>query len=159
MADLAAGFRAMLRASAEERKVKLQRLDEFDGLTACRRLTVCSLDGSELQLPLEDNLTVEDLCKSVEGRISLRLGGMLVLASGGKTLDDSKPLFEQVQGDVITYVVQQVALVMFRSLFSLMARCKRIHVLGILSEVLRGQPRLVQGTQQLRFYEQVTASA
>ena len=103
MADL--GFRAMLRGSSEERKVKRQRLDELDGLTACRRLTVCGLDGSEVQLPIEDNLTVEDLRKSVAGRMGLRLGGMLVLLAGGNTLDDSKSLLEQVQGDVITYVV------------------------------------------------------
>ena len=116
----------MLRGSPKERKVKRQRLDEFDGLTACRRFTVCGLDGSEVRLPLEDNLTVEDLRKSVAGRVSLRLGGMLVLAAGGNTLDDSKPLLEQVQGDVITYVVQQVALVILRYMFSLMAGCKRI---------------------------------
>ena len=113
MADLAPGFRAMGRGSPEERKVKRQRLDEFDGLTACRQLTVCGVAGSEVQLPLEDNMTVEDLRKSVAGRIGLRLGGMLVLAAGGNTLDDSKPLLEQVQLDVITYVVQQVALAMF----------------------------------------------
>ena len=117
MADLAPGFRAMLRGSPEERKVKRQRLDEFDGLTASRQLTVHGLDGSEVQLPLEDNMTVEDLRKSVAGRISLRLGGVLVLAAGGRTLDDSKPLLEQVQGDVITYVVQQVALAMLRYMF------------------------------------------
>ena len=103
----------MLRGSPEERGVKRQRRDEFDGLTSSRQLTVCGLDGSAVQLPLEDNMTVEDLRKSAAGRISLRLGGMLVLAAGGNTLDDSKPLLEQVQGDVITYVVQQVALVMF----------------------------------------------
>ena len=87
-------------------------LDEVDGLTACPQLTVCGLDGSEVQLPLEDNMTVEDLHKSVAGRIGMRLGGMLVLAAGGNTLDDSKPLLEQVQGNVITYVVQKVALAM-----------------------------------------------
>ena len=113
MVDLAPGLRAMLRGSPEERKVKRPRLDEFDGLTACRQLTVCGLDGSEVQLPLEDNMTVEDLCKRVAGRIGLQLGGMLVLLAGGNCLDDSKPLLEQVQGDVITYVVQQVALGMF----------------------------------------------
>ena len=32
-------------------------------------------------------------------------------------------------------------------------------MLGELSEGLRGQPRLVQGTQQLLFCEQVTANA
>ena len=104
----------MLRGSQEERTAKRQCLDEFDGRTACRRqLKVCGLDGSEVQLPLEDNMTVEDLRKSIAGRIGLRPGGMLVLASGGNTLVDFKPLLEQVQGDVITYVVQQVALAKF----------------------------------------------
>ena len=104
----------MLRGYQEEREVKRQCFDEFDGLTG-RQLTVCGLDGTEVQLPLEDNMTVEDLRKSVAGRIGLRLGGMLVLAAGGNTLDDSKPLLEQVQDDAITYVVQQVALAMFVS--------------------------------------------
>ena len=112
MDDLAPGFRAMRRGTQEERKVKRQRLDESDGLVAGRQLTVYGLHGSEMQLPLEDNMTVEDLRKRVAGRVGLRLGGMLVLAAGGNTLDDSKPLLEQVQGDVITYVVQQVALAM-----------------------------------------------
>ena len=101
----------MLRGlTQEERKVLRQCLDEFDGLNASRQLTVCGLDGSEVQIPLEDNMTVQDLRKSIAGRIGLRLGGMLVLTAGGNALDDSKPLLEQVQGDVITYVVQQVAL-------------------------------------------------
>ena len=110
MAHLAPRFRDMLRGpSQEEQKCP----DEFDGLTACRRLTVCGLDGSEVQLPLEDNMTVDDLRKRVSGRIGLRPGGMLVLAAGGNTLDGAKPLLEQIQDDVITYVVQQVALAMF----------------------------------------------
>ena len=104
----------MLRGlSQEERMVLRQSPDELAGPTASRLLTVCGLDGSEVQLPLEDTMTVDDLRKSVARRIGLRLGGMLVLLAGGKTLDDSKPLVEQVQGDVITYVVQQVALGMF----------------------------------------------
>ena len=94
-----------------------QCLVELDGLTTSQQLTVCGLDGLEVQLPLEDNMSVEDLHKSVAGRIGMRLGGMLVLATGGKTLDDSKPLLEQVQGDVITYVVQKVALAMFICVF------------------------------------------
>ena len=65
-------------------------------------------------------MTVEDVHKSVAGRIGMRLGGTLALAAGGKTLDDSKPLLEQVQGDVITYVVQQVALAMFICFSSLL---------------------------------------
>ena len=70
-------------------------------------------------------MTVEDLHKSIAGRIGLRLGGMLVLAAGGNTLDDSKPLLEQVQGDVITYVVQQVALGMLScNVFSLRVGCR-----------------------------------
>ena len=81
-----------------------------------RQLTVCGLDGSEVQLPLADNMTVEDLRKSVAGRMGLRLGGMLVLLAGGNALDDSKPLLEQFQGDFVTYVVQQVALVIFMCL-------------------------------------------
>ena len=93
----------MLRGSQEERK-----------------LMICGLDGSEVQLPLEDNMTVEDLHQSVAGRIDMRLGDMLVLAAGSNTLDDSKPLLEQVQGDVITYVVQKVALAMFVCLPSLL---------------------------------------
>ena len=105
MADLAAG-------TQEERN--RQCLDEFDGLTAPRQLTVCGLDGSELQLPLADDMTVDDLRMSIAGRIGLRLGGMLLLAAGGNGLDDSQPLSEQVHGDVITYVVQQVALGMVR---------------------------------------------
>ena len=114
MADLAPRFRAMLRElSQEERRVLRQCLDEFDGLAACRQLMVRGLDGSEVQLPLDDNMTVEHLRKSVAGSIGLRLGGMLVLLAGGITLGDSQPLLEQLQGDVITYVVQQVALVMF----------------------------------------------
>ena len=104
MADLAPGF----GLSQEERKA--QCLDEFDGLCAGRHLTVCGLDGSEVQLPLEDSMTVEDLRKSVAGRIGLPLGGMLGLVAGGSGLDDSKPLLAQVQGGVITYVVQPVAL-------------------------------------------------
>ena len=120
--------------SQEERQVR-RRLDEFDGLTSCRQLTVRGLDGSEVQLPLEDNMTVEDLRKSVAGRIGLRLGGMLVLLAGGHTLDDSKPLLEQVQGDVITYVVQQVALDM--SMFSLIVGCADPPS-EFLSEGLRG---------------------
>ena len=110
MADLSPGFRAMLRGlSQEERKVLRQCLDEFEGLAASRQLTVCGLGGSEVQIPLEDNMTVEDLRKSVAGRIGLRLGGALALAAGGNALNDSKPLLEQVQDNVITYVVQQVA--------------------------------------------------
>ena len=72
----------------------------------------------EVHLPLEDNMSVQDFRKSVAGRIGLRLGGMLVLTAGGNALDDSKPLWDQVQGDVITYVIQQVALaaLMFPSL-------------------------------------------
>ena len=113
MADLAPGFRAMLRGlSQEERKVLRQCLDEFEGLTASRQLTVCGLGGSDVQIPLEDNMTVEDLRKRVAGRIGLGLGGVVVLAAGGNALDDSKPLLEQVQGKVITHVVQQVALAM-----------------------------------------------
>ena len=108
MADLAPGL------SQEERKVLWS-----DGLTAARQLTVCGLGGSEVHLPFEDNMTVEDLRKSVARRIGLHLGGMLVLTAGGNALDDSKPLFEQVQGDVITYVVQQVALAMFICFLSL----------------------------------------
>ena len=114
MADLAPHPLAMLRGSQEERKVKRQRLDELDGLTACRQLAVCGLDGSELQVPLDDNMTVEDLRKSVARRIGLRTGGIFVLAAGDNALDDSKPLLEQVHGNVITYVVQQVALAIFK---------------------------------------------
>ena len=73
----------MLRGSREERKVKRQRLGEFDGLTACRQWTLCGLDGSEVQLPLENNMTVEDLRKSVAEGIGLRPGGMLVFVAGG----------------------------------------------------------------------------
>ena len=127
-----------------------------------RKLMVCGLDGSEVHLPLEDNMTVEDLRKGVAGRIDMRLGGMLVLAAGGNTLDDSKPLLEQFQGDIITYVVQKVALAMFGCLSTLLGRCKRILLLGFcrtLSEGFSGQTRLVQGTQQLRFCEPVTANA
>ena len=52
----------MLRGlSQDERKVLRQCLDEFGGLTAGRHLTVCGLDGSEVQLPLDDNMT---LCHS-----------------------------------------------------------------------------------------------
>ena len=131
-------------------------LDEVDGLTASRELTVCGLDGSEVHLPLEDNMTVEDLRKSVAGRIGLRLGGMLVLTAGGNYLDDSKPLFEQVQGDVITYVVQQVALVMFICVPSLSGRGSYF---GIFVGGLKSQPRLEQGTQQLRFCEPLKANA
>ena len=100
--------------------------------TACRQLTVCGLDGSEVQLPLEDNMTVDDLRKRVARRICLRLGGMLVLLADGKTLEDSKPLSEQIQGDVITYVVQQVALAMFIYFPSLLGARTPF---GILSEV------------------------
>ena len=147
MSELAPGSRAMLRGlSGEERQVLHRCLDEFDGLTAGRQLTVSGLDGSELQLPLEDYMTAEDLRKSVAERIGLRLlgsslrrfifclvgskrilfriffqtvlgqprlGGTLVLAAGGNALNDSTPLLEQVHGDVLTYVVQQVALGMF----------------------------------------------
>ena len=74
----------------------------------------------EVHLPLEDNMSVEDLRKSIAGRIGLRLGGMLVLTAGGNALDDSKPLWDQVQGDVITYVVQQVALASLISFPSLL---------------------------------------
>ena len=103
----------MLRGlSPEERKVLRQCLDEFEGLAASRQLTVCGLGGSEVQIPLEDNMTVEDLRKSVAGRMGLRLGSVLVLVAGGNALDDSKPLLEQVQGNVVTHVVQQVALAM-----------------------------------------------
>ena len=91
------------------RPIKRQRLDEFDGLSACRPLTVRGLDGSEVQLPRQDNMTVEDLRKGVAGSIGLRLGGMLVFVAGGNTLHDAKQMLEQVQGNVITYVVQQVA--------------------------------------------------
>ena len=130
MADLAPGFRAMLRGlSQEERKVLRQCLDEFEGLTPGRQLTVCGLGGSEVQLPLEDNMTVEDLRKSIAGRIGLRLGGVLALAAGGNALDDSKPLLEQVQGNVITYVVQQVAFVILLC-FPLLFECKREPSLG-----------------------------
>ena len=89
---------------------------------------VRGLDGSEVQLPFDDNMTVEDLHKRVAGRIGLRLGSMLVLVSGGNTLDDSKPLLEQVQGEVITYVVQQVAHDMF-TCFPSFVGCKRILIL------------------------------
>ena len=110
MADLAPGFRALLRGlSHAERKVLRKCLDEFEGLTASRQLTVCGLGGSEVQLPLEVNMTVEDLRKSVAERVGLPLGGVLVLAAGGNALDDSKPLLERVD-DVVTYVVRQVAL-------------------------------------------------
>ena len=68
---------------------------------------------------------MEDLRKNVAGSIGLSLGGTPVLLAGGMTLDDSKPLSEQVQGDVITYVVQQVALGMFKW-FSPTVGCKRI---------------------------------
>ena len=149
----------MLPGSQEERKVKRQRLDEFQGLTAGRQLAVYGLDGSEISLPLEENMTLEDLRKSVEGKISLRLGGMLVLTAGGRALDDSKPLLEQVQGDVITYVVQQVACAMFICcLFLLAASGSYVRVLSE-GLIVRGQPRLVQGKQQLRFCEKVTANA
>ena len=104
----------MLRGlSQEERKILGPCLDEFDGLTAGRQLRVCGLGGSEVRLPCESNMTVEDLRKSVAGRIGLRLGGMPVLLAGGNTLDDSQPLWEQVHDDVITYVVRQVALAWF----------------------------------------------
>ena len=110
MADLAPGFRALLRGLSEaERKVLHQCLDEFEGLPASRQLTVCGLGGSEVHLPLEDNMTVEDLRKSVAERVGLPLGGVLVLAAGGNALDDTKPLLEQID-DVVTYVVRQVAL-------------------------------------------------
>ena len=113
----------MLRGlSQEERKVLRQCLDEFDGPATSRHLTVCGLDGSDVQVPVEDNMTVEDLRKSIAGLIGLRLGGMLVLVAGGNGLDDSKPLLAQAQGDVITYVVQQVALGM--STFSHIVGCK-----------------------------------
>ena len=79
MADLAPGFRGLSQ-------------DEFDGLTAGRRLTVCGLDGSEVQISFEDNMTVKDLRESVARRIGLQPGGMLVLVAGGNGLDDSKPL-------------------------------------------------------------------
>ena len=113
MADLAPGFRALSQ-------------DEFDGQTAGRHLTVSGLDGSEVQISLEDNLTVEDLRKSVAESIGLRLGGMLALVAGGNGLDDSKPLLAQVLNDVITYVVQQVALGM--SMFSLIVGCEELHI-------------------------------
>ena len=147
MADLAPDFRA-------------KSLDEVDGLTACRQLSVCGLGGSEVQLPLEDNMTVEGLHKSVAGRIGMRLGGMLVLATGGNTLDDSKPLLEQVQGDVITYVVQRVALAMFNIIFACFSSwVQEDPMLGVFLEGLRGQPRLVQSMQQLHFCEPATANA
>ena len=112
----------MLRGlTQEERKVLRQCLDEFDGPhSASRQLTVCGLDGSEVQLLLEDHMTLDDLHKSIAGKIGFRLGGMLVLAAGGNTLNDFKPLLKQVQGDVITYVVQQVALAMFAFALSLL---------------------------------------
>ena len=110
MADLAQGYRARLPQG--EGRVLRQRLDEVDSSTVGRQLTVSGLDGSEVQLPLEDNMTVEDLRQSVAGSIGLRPGGTLVLAAGGNALDDSKPLLEQLQGDVITFVVQQVILCM-----------------------------------------------
>ena len=150
MADLEPGLQ-------EERKIKHQRLHEFDGQTAGRQLTVCGLDGSEVQLPLEDNMTVEDLRKSVAERIGLRLGSSLVLAAGGNALDDSKLLLEQVQGNFISYVVQQVALGM--SMFSLFVGASVLLWTFIGGLKLRGQARLVQGTQQLRFCEPVTANA
>ena len=115
----------MVSGTQEERKVKRQRLDEFDGPTPCRHLTLCGLDGSEVQLPLEDNMTMEDVRKSVAGKIGLRLGGMLVLLSGGHGVDDSKPLLEQVQGDVLTYVIQQVALGMV-CVCSRIVGCKKL---------------------------------
>ena len=130
MADLAQDFRAKC-------------VDEVDELTACRQLTVCGLDGSEVHLPLQDNMTVEDLHKSVAGRIGMRLGGMLVLAAGGNTLDDSKPLSEQVQGDVITYVVQRAALAMIKCHVFVFRHwwVQEDPMLGVLLEGLRGQPR------------------
>ena len=100
----------MADLAQEEQKVLRECLDESDGRTAGRHLTVCGLHGSEVQLAVEDSITVEDLRKRVAGRIGLRLGGMLVLVAGGTGLEDSKPLLAQAQGDVITYVVQQVAL-------------------------------------------------
>ena len=154
MAELAPGSQAMLRGSQEERKVKRQRLDELDGLTACRPLVVRGLDGSELQVPLDDNMTMEDVRQSVAGRIGLRTGSMFILAAGANTLDDSKPLLEQVHGDVITYVVQQVALAMFIFAFFFCMQGGPIFSGG-----LRGQPRLVEGMQQLRFCNPVTANA
>ena len=96
------------------RGLSQEERDKFDVLPAGRQLTVCGLDGSEVHLAFEDSMTVEDLRKSVTGRVGLRPGGMLLLAAGGNALDDSKPLLGQVQGDVVTYVVQQVALVIFK---------------------------------------------
>ena len=60
----------MLPGSREGQNVLPER-PEFDGLAADRQLTVCGLDGSEVRLPLEDNMTVEGLAKSVAGRIGL----------------------------------------------------------------------------------------
>ena len=77
MADPAPKFRAMLRElSQDERSVVRPCLDELGGPVAGRQLTVCGLDGSEVQIPPEDNMTVEDLRKSVAGRIGLRLLGI-----------------------------------------------------------------------------------
>ena len=147
MADLAPALPAVLRGlSQEERKVKRQRLDEFDGLTACRQLTVRGLDGCEVQLPLDDNMTVEDLHKRVAGRIGLRLGGMPLLAAGGNTLDDSKPLLEQVQGDDIAYVVQQVALDML-TCFPSVVGCKRILSQIVCQRILGANPATTRDSE------------
>ena len=121
MTDLAQGYRAMLRGVSQAGG--MVHLDELDSLTVGRQLTVSGLDGSEVQLPFEDNMTVEDVRQSVAGRIGLRPGGTLVLAAGGNALDDSKPLLEQLQGDVITHVVQQVVLGVL-VMFSLVGRAQ-----------------------------------
>ena len=121
-----------------ERKALGHRFDDLDGLAADRQLTVCALDGSEVQISVDDNMTVEDLRKSVAGRIGLRLGGMLVLVAGGNGLGDSKPLLAQVHGDVITCVAQQVALGM--SMFSVTVGCEypTLDLLILLSGFIKG---------------------
>ena len=72
------------------------------------RLNITGLDGSTFQVDVAESSGVLDVCQKIEGRIGLQPGRRLVLMSGGKVLSDSQLMREQVLGNEITYVVQQV---------------------------------------------------
>ncbi|CAK9085089.1 unnamed protein product [Durusdinium trenchii] len=74
-----------------------------------RPLNVHGIDGSTFQLLAVDGTTVDDLYRIIRESAGMKPGSRLVLTSGGKVLDASKPLLQQVDGDEIMFVVRQIA--------------------------------------------------
>uniref|UniRef100_A0ABP0T155 Ubiquitin-like domain-containing protein n=1 Tax=Durusdinium trenchii TaxID=1381693 RepID=A0ABP0T155_9DINO len=71
--------------------------------------TISGLDGTSFQLPVDETAKVDDLSKTIAGRIGMRAGGKLVLFAGGQILEDSSKLLQQEAcGREISYVVRQV---------------------------------------------------